>query len=215
MIAGIWLFAELMDALEEPEVQSIDQRVVLIFRNPTDLSDPVGPKWLEVLMRDLTALGGTGVLSLLVLATCGFLAIQRKRHSLLLTASAAIGGGMISQTLKGWIERPRPSIVPHLTHVDSASFPSGHSMNSAVVYLTLGALLASLAKERRLKIYLVTVVLILTFLVGLSRVYLGVHYPTDVLAGWCIGLVWAILCWTVSDKLRRRGTVKKGLSESD
>src|SRR5205085_9940078 len=107
-------------------------------------------------------------------------------------------------------DRPRPSVVPHLSHVMTSSFPSGHSLLSAVVYLTLGSLLARLVGPPRLKLYFLGVAVLLSFLVGLSRVYLGVHYPTDVLAGWAAGLTWAVLCWLLARYLQHRGAVETG-----
>ena len=89
------------------------------------------------------------------------------------------------------------------------SFPSVHSLMSAVVYLTLGALLARMVARRRLKFYVLTLAVTLTGLVGISRVYLGVHYPSDVLAGWCVGLSWASLCWLVGRKLQRQGAIER------
>ena len=122
----------------------------------------------------------------------------------------ATGGGLvISSVLKDIIARDRPSIVPHLSYVSTSSFPSGHSMLAAVAYLTLGSLLARLVVERRVKIYILVVALLITGLVGVSRVYMGVHYPTDVLAGWSAGLAWASICWLVARALQHRGTVEK------
>ena len=117
---------------------------------------------------------------------------------------AVVGGQVLSTTLKYFIDRPRPMIVPHLSQVYTTSFPSGHSMMSAVVYLTLGSLLGS-SSAARAQVLLLSVAMLLTFLVGVSRVYMGVHWPTDVLAGWTAGLVWAILCWLVARQLQRRG----------
>jgi undecaprenyl-diphosphatase len=117
--------------------------------------------------------------------------------ALLLLLSVA-GGWLISNGLKLGIARPRPDIVPHLIDVSDLSFPSGHAMLSAVTYLTLGALLSGMQRDRALKIYVVSIAVSLTVLVGISRVYLGVHYPSDVLGGWCAGAVWAVVCWRVS-----------------
>jgi undecaprenyl-diphosphatase len=122
---------------------------------------------------------------------------------------STLGGLLLSLLLKGHFSRPRPDVVPRLAEVYTSSFPSGHSMLSAVIYLTLGALLSRLVERKGLKVYILSVAMLLALLVGVSRVYLGVHYPTDVLAGWSIGLSWAILCWLVARKLQRKGVVER------
>ena len=111
---------------------------------------------------------------------------------------------LLSTVLKISFNRPRPG-VPHLARVFTPSFPSGHATLSAVTFLTLGVLLARASRDRRLKIYFVALAIFLTVAVGISRVYLGLHYPSDVLAGWSIGSMWAILCWTGAWLLHRRG----------
>jgi undecaprenyl-diphosphatase len=108
---------------------------------------------------------------------------------------------IISIVLKDAFARPRPQLVPHLSYVTSYSFPSGHSMLSAIVYLTLGTLLSRLVKPLKIKMYIIGIALLLTFLVGISRVYAGVHYPTDVLAGWAAGLTWALVCLLAAHQL--------------
>jgi undecaprenyl-diphosphatase len=209
VVCGVLAFFAIADAVREGETRKFDESILRALRDPANPADPVGPPWVEEAGRDLTALGGVAVLFLLTLAVLGFLLLARKYHAALLLLIATLGGLLLSVLLKGHYERPRPNVVPHLSHVRSASFPSGHSMLSAVVYLTLGALLARLVERRRLKIYCVAVALLLTFLVGVSRVYMGVHYPTDVLAGWAAGLAWAVLCWLVTRYLQRRGAVEK------
>ena len=112
---------------------------------------------------------------------------------------ATISGAVLSSLLKLGFDRPRPDLVPHLTHVYSASFPSGHAMVSAVVYLTLGTLLTRIVSGIWLKIFVMAVAVLLTGLIGLSRLYLGVHWPSDVLAGWAAGAAWALVWWTVAN----------------
>jgi undecaprenyl-diphosphatase len=122
---------------------------------------------------------------------------------------AAVGGGvLLSNLLKFTFERPRPGLVPHAVRVFTTSFPSGHATLSAITYLTLGALLASLHDSVRFKVYFLSLAILLTIAVGISRIYLGVHYPTDVLAGWCIGAAWAAFCWTIFRWLQRQGQIE-------
>jgi undecaprenyl-diphosphatase len=139
-----------------------------------------------------------------------YLWLVGKTRLMIFTLAATIGGALVSFGLKSAFSRPRPEIVPHLTHVYTSSFPSGHSMISAVVYLTLGSLLAAIMPNLKLKVYVLAVAIILTVFVGISRIYLGVHYPTDVLAGWLAGLVWALLCWLVAHWLQVHGKVEAG-----
>ena len=208
-IGGVWGFIELADEVSEGETQQFDQWAVRALRNHDDPDDPVGPRWLEEAGRDVTALGGVTTLSLFTLGVCGYLLIAGKPHAAGFVLIAVVGGQLVSTALKMSFDRARPDVVKHLSHVYTSSFPSGHAMMSAVVYLTLGSLLMRFAARRRLKLYYLLAALFLTFLVGVSRVYMGVHYPTDVLAGWTAGAVWAMLCWLAARALQRRGAVEK------
>ncbi len=205
---GVWLFVELADDVLEGDTASVDERLLLMFRTASDTSDPVGAPWVEDLARDATALGGAGFLTLLTLASAGFLALQRKLHLALYLLGAVAGGTLASTLLKLGFDRPRPDLVAHGQVVYTSSVPSGHSMLSAVVYLTLGALLASGQTNLGMRAYLVGLAVFLAVLVGVSRVYLGVHWPTDVLGGWTAGAAWALVCWALAERLRRRGTVE-------
>jgi len=209
LITGaVWMFAELAGEVLEGDTAAFDERILLSLRTADDLTDPVGPGWFEEMARDITGLGGFGVLTLLTLAAVGYLLLHRKGHTALYLA-LAIGSGILASTLlKHLFDRPRPDLVPHAQVVYTSSFPSGHSMMSAVVFLTLGALLAGVQSNLRLRAYLLGVAAVLALLVGASRVYLGVHWPTDVLAGWTAGAAWALLCWTIAERLRRRGQVE-------
>jgi len=208
--AALFTFAKLADEVSEGGTRAFDERILLALRTPGNLADPIGPRWVEETMRDFTALGGTGVLTLMVLAVGGFLLMTRKAHAALMVLVAVSSGVLLSQTMKWAYARPRPELVPHGAEVYTASFPSGHAMMSAIVYLTLGALLARTQSGRGVKIYILSVAVILTVLVGVSRVYLGVHWPTDVLAGWSLGGVWALMCWLVMVWLQTRGQVEDG-----
>jgi undecaprenyl-diphosphatase len=144
-----------------------------------------------------------------------YLLMARKEATALLVIAAVVGGMMLSTALKLGFERPRPDLVPAGARVYTASFPSGHAMLSAVTYLTLGALLARVERRRRTKAFLLATAVAVVLLVGVSRVYLGVHWPSDVLAGWCVGAAWAALCWFVALQLQRRGQVERPGETSD
>lgn len=211
VVGGAWGFLEIADEVVEGDTEKVDERILLALRDPADPSDPIGGPRVEELVRDLTAMGGVAIIGLVTASTVGFLLMDRKYHAAVLVLVATVGGQLVSSTLKGLYDRPRPSVVPHLMHASQASFPSGHSLLAAVTYLTLGALLARLVERPALKLYIVAVAATITALVGLSRVYLGVHYPTDVLAGWCAGMAWAILCWEAARWLQRRGMVEESI----
>jgi undecaprenyl-diphosphatase len=201
---GLWAFLELADAIADEELRAIDESVLLAMREPSDHSDPVGPRWLEEMGRDFTALGGNGILSLVSVAAALFLWMARRPRSVALLAVAFAGGQLLTMLLKRGFARPRPDLVPHEAFVYTASFPSGHSMMSAVVYLTLGALLARVLPRRRMKLLVIACALLATALTGVSRVYLGVHWPSDVAGGWAVGASWAVACWLAADFLDRR-----------
>ena len=192
--AGLLGFALLADLLEDGE-HRFDEAVLLALRQPGDAAQPIGPAWLGLVMRDMTALGGIPVLGLFALVALGYLVLARQGRAALLLLVSLPGGLLLNTLLKHSFDRPRPALVAHLVDVQTLSFPSGHAMLSAVGYLTLGALLAGAAAQRRQQGYIMGVAVLLTLLIGGSRVYLGVHWPTDVLAGWCLGAAWAMGCW--------------------
>lgn len=200
----VLVFAALSEEVLERETQALDERVLLAMRRPGDVATPRGPGWLAIAARDVTALGGAPVLVLVSLGVCGFLALVKHWRSLALVAGASAGGWVLNGVLKHFFARPRPTVVPHLTEVASSSFPSGHAMLSATVYLTLGTLLAQLTEHRRLKLYVLGCAVFLTFVIGLSRMYLGVHYLTDVVGGWVAGLAWALFSALVARAAKRR-----------
>lgn len=212
---GVWLFLEVASEVREGGTDSIDERILRAMRNPVDPTDPVGPPWFEEIMRDFTALGGIGVQTAFVAAVTVFLVLVRKTHAAALLLAAVGGALVLSLLLKHGYDRPRPDLVPHGSIVLTASFPSGHSTLAAATYLTLGALLARVQARRRLKAFAIFVGALLAGLVGVSRVYLGVHWPTDVLAGWTLGAVWASAVWLVARALQSRGRVESEGSDLD
>lgn len=207
-------FAGLSDLVSEGRTQQFDERVLRALRQPDDPATPIGPRWIQYAAVDITALGSGWVIGLIVFAIVGFLALQGMRRTALFVLIATSSGSTLNTVLKLIFQRPRPEVVPHLSDVLSLSFPSGHALTSAVVYLTLGALLTRIAKRRATKVYCLAMAMFLTVLIGSTRVYLGVHYPTDVLAGWLLGLCWALVCLSVERTLEKRAGLRRELAQN-
>ncbi len=196
----LWGFLKLASEVMEGETHALDTRIVRALRKADDPSRPIGPEWLENSMLDITAVGGPTVLGLVVLSVVGFLLLQARYRTAVVVLATAASGEIANYAMKNLFLRPRPDVVPHLRDVTSSSFPSGHAMESAIIYLTLGAMLMRLAERPITKIYCIGMAIFLTLIVGISRVYLGVHYPTDVAAGWMFGFFWASLSWIVAKR---------------
>ncbi|MER9298435.1 phosphatase PAP2 family protein [Mesorhizobium sp. M0621] len=213
--AGLWGFEELMEVARATTPHAFDTEIMLAFRKAGQPDSPIGPHWLEGAMRDITSLGSGVVVVLIVTAVILYLLLIRRPATALFVFVAVAGGQILSSLLKAGIDRPRPELVSHLVSENSLSFPSGHAMLSAVTYLTLGALAARFLPGRTTKIYVLSLAVLTTLLVGISRVYLGVHWPSDVLAGWCAGFAWAMLCWLTAWAWQRwRGQRPNGDSET-
>lgn len=206
---ALWVFIEVAEEVLEGDTAAIDRAILLMLRDSADPALMAGPGWFQEMMRDFTGLGGFGILLLATVAAAGFLLLEGKWHAALLLLVAVLGGMLISTLLKAGFDRPRPDLVPHGSIVTSPSFPSGHSTLAAVTYLTIGALIARFRPNPRVRVYVLVLAMLTTFLVGVSRIYLGVHWPTDVLAGWAIGSAWALLCWLVALVLQSRGEVEQ------
>jgi undecaprenyl-diphosphatase len=207
---GLCAFIGIADEVLEGDTLRFDRWLLLALRASGDPGDPLGPAWVEEMFRDFTALGGTAVLGLLTVASVGYLWLTGLRRVAVFLVLAIIGGLLLSLALKTGFHRPRPDLVSHGAMIYTSSFPSGHSMLSAVVYLTGGALLAVVHPARRVRVYLIGCSILAMLLVGASRVYLGVHWPSDVLAGWAAGAAWAAACWLTAQWFQERGGIERG-----
>lgn len=208
---GLVAFMDLAEDLVEGDNQSFDEAVLAWTHPFADTRDAIGPDWLQTAMLDFTALGSLAVLVLFALIAVGFLLMQKKPWSALML-SLALGGGLaLSEVMKGLFERGRPPEIYQAVETINASFPSGHTLMSTVFYLTLGVMLERVFARRRLKIYVISVAILIAILVGISRVYLAAHWASDVLAGWSLGAAWAMICWLVAYWIQRH-QAKRGLS---
>ena len=204
----LFVFINLGILVTNGTTKQFDESVIKFFRVEGNNSLPTGPVFLTESIRDITSLGGETVIAIITIFVVGFLLLQKRYGAALLILAATIGGILISLLLKEFYGRERPDISYRLINVSTLSFPSGHSMMSAIVYLTQAAIIARIQKNRKIRIYILSIAIFLTFLIGLSRIYLGVHYPTDVIGGWTIGLAWASFCWFVAWYLQRRNKLK-------
>jgi undecaprenyl-diphosphatase len=209
LLVIIFGFAKAAAEISEGDTLAIDRFLLMALRTPGNPGVPIGPRWLEQSLTDLTALGGVTVLTLVTCLAAGYLVAARKPAIAAFTGTAVGAGAVLGTSLKGFYERARPDVVEHLVETNSTSFPSGHAMNSAIVYLTLAVLIARSSESRSVRLYLICVAIALTLIIGFSRVYLGVHWPTDVVAGWTVGGVWAVLCSLVAKRLQSGEKVEK------
>ena len=209
LLGSILIVLNLAGEVLEGDTLDFDKRMLAALRKADNPAQPIGPPWLELAAFDITALGGPTVLGMTVMAVVGFLVLHGMYRNAVFVFLASVGGWFLNDLLKEVFARPRPDVVPHLRQVMSLSFPSGHAMISAAVFLTLGALLMRVAQTRLVKFYCMFIAMTATLLVGATRVYLGVHYPTDVLAGWLIGSSWALFCWLLELFLERSAGLRR------
>ena len=205
---GVYVFLATATSVREDALERFDNWLVPLFRQPGDVSAPIGPDWFAQTVVEITTLGGYPVLVTLVTAIAGFLLVYRRFGPAIFMIAAIISGTIASHLLKIVYDRPRPDVVDHLVATHTASFPSGHATMSAVVYLTLATMIVRLVDDVAVRIYVILMAVFLTFMVGMSRIYLGVHWPSDVIAGWALGTAWACLSWlavTALRALRARG----------
>jgi undecaprenyl-diphosphatase len=208
IIIGTTFFIILANNVSAGNTKSFDHWAMEVFRQPDNPTQSIGNELVTSSVRDITALGSGVVIILFTLAVLGFLLFQKKYIMFYLILGATLGGGLLGFLLKEIFGRERPNLIYHLMPATSLSFPSGHSMMSMVLYLSFAALLIRIPYNRSIKIYIISIALFLSIIIGISRIYLGVHYATDVLAGWSIGLAWASFCWLFAQYLEQKKNKK-------
>ena len=206
--ALLFVFGFIAQAVAARKPSGFDSYVILALRKSTKEPIPIGPPWLQEAARDVTSLGSITVLLIATFAISGYLFLARKPGVGWLMLIAVLGGLTLNNLLKFVFARPRPDVVSHAPRVFTTSFPSGHATLSAITYLTIAALLARSYPSAILDLYFILLAALLTVLIGLSRIYLGVHFPTDILGGWCIGTAWATGCWVLMAWLQQGGQVE-------
>lgn len=204
IVGGLLFTVELADGVAEGDTEAVDMALLMMLREGSDADNPLGPPWLEEMMRDFTALGGTGILLLVVTAVTVYYLLLGRYKEMLVMITAVLGAYLLSYYLKELFGRPRPQFVSEGVYEYTASFPSGHALLAATVYLTIASIVSQIMRPNRLKAFVLLLGFSVMILVGFTRVYLGVHWPTDVLAGWVIGAVWAAVIWLVFRWLRRQ-----------
>jgi len=214
LFLSLFVFINIGILVTDGTTKQFDESIIKFFRVDENNSEPIGSYFLTESIRDVTSLGGETVITIITIFVLGFLFLRKRYDAMWLVLAATVGGALISLGLKEFYGRERPDISYRLIDVTQLSFPSGHSMMSAVVYLTQAAIIARIQKNKKIRIYILSAAIFLTLIIGISRVYLGVHYPTDVIGGWTIGLAWASFCWFVAWYLQRRNKLKKAPNSS-
>jgi undecaprenyl-diphosphatase len=208
LLLFFWGGIELRNLFILDHARQFDEWLLVSVRDAENPQYLLGPHWVDEAVRDVTALGGPAVLTFMIIVVLIYLLLHKSYRSAALIFVATLGGLLISLLLKDFFLRERPDIVPALMVETSPSFPSGHSMLSAVVYITLGSLLTRLETSPPVRVYIISIAIFVAAIIGITRVLLGVHYPTDVLVGWIVGFFWASLCWFLMFALQEEGVVE-------
>jgi undecaprenyl-diphosphatase len=205
-IVATYVFAEIAGKVREGETQVFDETVLRYVETHHS-------PFLDRAMLEITFLGTGLIVMTIVLVSGMFLWLTKHKHSALLLIVATAGGMLLNGLLKAGFDRPRPQVFEWAQHTVSSSFPSGHAMSAATVYMTVAYLAARLQRRRLSRILTLLAATIVVVLIAVSRLYLGVHYPSDVAAGITIGIAWAALCMAMLEVTllygRRRSAVMR------
>ena len=190
-----WLASGL---LSQAGLAGLDHALMQALHDEIYPSDPIGPEWLENALRDISALG-SNIIVVLATVTAATLLVMRNRQGpavlLLVTVAAAF---MLNWALKGMFDRERPDFLSYSVSVESSSFPSSHAMLGAVLYLLIAAIVTREYASRQWGVLVMSIGIFIAFAIGFSRIYLGAHWPSDVLAGWALGAACALAAWQLA-----------------
>jgi undecaprenyl-diphosphatase len=199
LASALWCFFALGDEMAEGDTSAFDYGLINLLRSSGPGGEAIGPAWFNNSMRDVTALGSVTFLALMTLVVVLALLSHRKRREAVILAGTAIGAQTSIEILKFFYDRPRPAFLPHIQAI-TKSFPSGHTTESTAIFLTIATVIASLEARHHAKTLAYGVATFIIVAVGFSRVYLGMHWPTDVLGGWVLGAAWALAAWAALRK---------------
>ena len=200
MIIGLLGFAAIAYLVSTDATTAFDLSVMSHFIERGETVSPLGPPWVEEIFLELTALGGGTVLTLVALLVLTGLFITRQRGAGLTLMATLFSGTIIPYGLKFLFDRPRPDLVAHLDRTFTASFPSAHATVSMIYWISIATIIARFIDHAILRRFIYYSAFSLVILIGLSRIYLGVHWPSDVVAGWLLGLAWAAFCWLLANR---------------
>lgn len=202
-VSSLILFLILTAAVSFNLTLSFDKTVLLSLRNKNNLSVPLFNTWLLPLMRGITFLGNSDSVTVITFLLAVYLIVKKEFGLLGIILAAIISGSLIDLFLKWYFARNRPEIVPHLVTAYYYSFPSGHAFISAVLYPAVAIIFIRITDNITVKTYITVITVLLVLLIGFSRIYLGVHFPSDVIAGWLIGLCWSSWLWILAKKMTK------------
>jgi undecaprenyl-diphosphatase len=201
---ALWGLIYLGGEMREGETLGFDRDLMMALRAPGRPHAPIGPPWLPDAMRDVTALGSTALITLATLTASAALLYRKRWGRALVLLLVVVLANASDDLLKVFYNRARPDFAVAGLYIRSQSFPSGHSTASAALWLSLATIAASFEARTDAKVFWFVTAVLAILAVGFSRVYLGAHWPTDVVAGWVLGAMWALIGWAAWNWLSPR-----------
>ena len=203
LAGAAWAFLRVAGEFREGELTAFDTWVLLRLRHPNNPHQAIGPIWLTDGMRDITSLGSVTVLFFITAVAALILYFHNKKPHAAVLGAAVLLSQLSGDVLKNFYGRVRPAFAVYGTPPVSLSFPSGHSTTATTAYFLLATIAAGLETRTAVRILYFAIAALLALSIGFSRVFLGVHWPSDVMAGWCVGGFWALAAGSVLLELNK------------